>query len=44
MYTDMLKAIIKGIKFDLYYIFVAAYIVAALALLFSLEYGAFILI
>ena len=35
MYTDMLKAIIKGFNLDLYYIFVAAYIVAALALLFN---------
>ena len=38
MYTDMLKAIIKGINLDLYYIFVAAYIVAALALLFRYPY------
>ena len=35
MYTDMLKAIIKGINLNLYYIFVAAYIVVTLALLLS---------
>ena len=37
MYTDMLKAIVKRFNLDLYYIFVAAYIVAALALLFVNE-------